>query len=317
MYQGMLKDELSSLLATGLIQGRHPKELSRHLQKLFGVNKVYADRLMRTELCRVQIEAQKQSYKSAGYQQYMFITTHDAKTCSICRPLDGKIFNLKDMQVGDNAPPLHPNCRCSTAAYMDREKVWAEIEGLNLSSEDIESKKIIKNLTLDDFGKANKNADSIINDEVLLEIYKTLNDFVAQGNFSSVSIKSLDDVIAFNSEFTRIGNWYNVELVINSRVLGNRTVEEIDNMFFAAKKTVCNTLKDGVIHEIYHAKTASRLNAGIIEFLNEEEGVAGVSKTAAKDMLETIAEVGVLKERGEYNSVPKEARKVFENYIGE
>ena len=129
MYQGMLKDELSSLLATGLIQGRHPNELSRHLQKRFGVNKVYADRLMRTELCRVQIEAQKQSYKSAGYQQYMFITTHDAKTCSICRPLDGQIFNLKDMQVGDNAPPLHPNCRCSTAAYMDRAEVEKQIEG--------------------------------------------------------------------------------------------------------------------------------------------------------------------------------------------
>ena len=127
MYQGMLKDELSSLLATGLIQGRHPNELSRHLQKRFGVNKVYADRLMRTELCRVQIEAQRQSYKSAGYQQYMFITTHDAKTCSICRPLDGQIFNLKDMQVGDNAPPLHPNCRCSTAAYMDRAEVEKQI----------------------------------------------------------------------------------------------------------------------------------------------------------------------------------------------
>ena len=135
MYQGMLKDELSSLLATGLIQGRHPNELSRHLQKRFGVNKVYADRLMRTELCRVQIEAQKQSYKSAGYQQYMFITTHDAKTCSICRPLDGEIFNLKDMQVGDNAPPLHPNCRCSTAAYMDRDVVFKAIDVYNEAEE--------------------------------------------------------------------------------------------------------------------------------------------------------------------------------------
>ena len=135
MYQGMLKDELSSLLATGLIQGRHPNELSRHLQKRFGVNKVYADRLMRTELCRVQIEAQKQSYKSAGYQQYMFITTHDAKTCSICRPLDGQIFNLKDMQVGDNAPPLHPNCRCSTAAYMDRDVVFKAIDVYNEAEE--------------------------------------------------------------------------------------------------------------------------------------------------------------------------------------
>ena len=142
MYQGMLKNELSSLLATGLIQGKHPNELSRHLQKLFGVQKQYADRLMRTELCRVQTEAQKQSYERGGYGQYMFITTHDSKTCAICRPLDGQIFNLKDMQAGENAPPMHPNCRCSTAAYMDRAEVEKQIAGMTQTDMDIKEEAL-------------------------------------------------------------------------------------------------------------------------------------------------------------------------------
>ena len=60
MYQNMMKAELSKLLQTGLIQGRNPRELARHLTKLFGVRKSDAERLMRTELARVQIEAQKQ-----------------------------------------------------------------------------------------------------------------------------------------------------------------------------------------------------------------------------------------------------------------
>ena len=118
-----------------MIQGKHPNELSRHLQKLFGVQKQYADRLMRTELCRVQTEAQKQSYERGGYGQYMFITTHDSKTCTICRPLDGQIFSLKDMQAGENAPPMHPNCRCSTAAYMDRAEVEKQITSMEKSNE--------------------------------------------------------------------------------------------------------------------------------------------------------------------------------------
>lgn len=120
MYQDMMKAELSSLLKTGLIQGKNPRELSRHLTKLFGVRKSDAERLMRTELARVQIEAQKQSFERNGYDQYEFIALGSA--CAACAALDGKIYDVKKMMPGENAPPLHPNCRCSVAAYMDREE---------------------------------------------------------------------------------------------------------------------------------------------------------------------------------------------------
>lgn len=128
MYQDMLKSELSSLLAEGLIQGRHPNVLAKHLQKRFGVQKNYAERLMRTELARVQIEAQKKSYENGGYEQYMFIATHSTRTCPVCAALDGKVFDIKSMVPATNAPPMHPNCRCSTVAYMDRAQVekWAK-----------------------------------------------------------------------------------------------------------------------------------------------------------------------------------------------
>ena len=33
--------------------------------------------------------------------------------------MNGKHFKVKDMMPGENAPPLHPHCRCSTAAYED------------------------------------------------------------------------------------------------------------------------------------------------------------------------------------------------------
>ena len=39
MYQDMMKNELSSLLQSGLIQGKNPNTLARHLEKRFGVSK--------------------------------------------------------------------------------------------------------------------------------------------------------------------------------------------------------------------------------------------------------------------------------------
>lgn len=126
MYQDMLKADLSKLLREGLIQGRNPRQLATHLTKRFGVAKSNAERLMRTELARVQIEAQKQSFERNGYDQYEFIALGSA--CGICKELDGKHFKVKDMMPGENAPPMHPNCRCSTAAWMDRDEFdeWLE-----------------------------------------------------------------------------------------------------------------------------------------------------------------------------------------------
>ena len=69
MYQEMLKADLSKLLQEGMIQGRNPRQLARHLTKRFGVSKSDAERLMRTELARVQTEAQKQSFEQNGFTQ--------------------------------------------------------------------------------------------------------------------------------------------------------------------------------------------------------------------------------------------------------
>lgn len=128
MYQDMLKNELHSELQRGLIQGLSSQELARHIQKRFGVSLSNAQRLMQTELARVQSDAQQRSYKKYGYDQYEFIAEPTA--CPICKKMDGKIFDVNDMEPGENMAPIHPNCRCSTAAYRNREEFekWLEDE---------------------------------------------------------------------------------------------------------------------------------------------------------------------------------------------
>lgn len=119
MYQDMLKNDLSSLLQTGLIQGQNPRRLATHLRKRFGVSQSSAERLMITELARVQTEAQKRSFERNGFEEYTFLALGTA--CPICRAQDGKHFKVKKMMPGTNAPPMHPRCRCSVAAYEDSE----------------------------------------------------------------------------------------------------------------------------------------------------------------------------------------------------
>lgn len=129
-YQGLMKNDLAKLLQTGLIQGKNPRVLARDLRKYFigeehlkngKKGAVYnAERLMRTELARVQTEAQKQSFIKNGFEEYTFHALADC--CDICAAINGKHFKVKDMMPGENAPPLHPFCRCSISAYEDSEE---------------------------------------------------------------------------------------------------------------------------------------------------------------------------------------------------
>ena len=108
-YQEMLKDELSKQLQSGLIQGKNPRVLAKEIKKRFDVRTSDAERLMRTELARVQTEAQKQSFERNGFSEYMFIV--NGGCCPICEAISKKnkgVYKVKDMMPGLNAPPIHP-----------------------------------------------------------------------------------------------------------------------------------------------------------------------------------------------------------------
>lgn len=129
MYQGMLKSELDKLLQTGLIQGQNPRVLARHLKERFGVSQYNAERLMRTEMARVQTESAKRSMEENEFEEYEFMA--EGTACPICRAIDGKHYKVKNMLPGTNAAPMHPNCRCAVTPYMDRKAFENWIEEKN------------------------------------------------------------------------------------------------------------------------------------------------------------------------------------------
>ncbi len=139
--QAQMKAELSKQLQVGMIQGKNPRVLAREIQKTFGASASNAERLMRTELARVQTEAQKQSFLANGFEMYTFHVNHGC--CAACSDLDGKHFKIKDMMPGKNAPPMHPNCRCSVSAYEDdaEYEAWLDFLDKGGTTEEWEAQK--------------------------------------------------------------------------------------------------------------------------------------------------------------------------------
>lgn len=163
MYQDMLKADLSKLLQQNIIQGKHPRELATHLRKRFGVSQYNAERLMITESARIQTEAQKQSLERNGFEYYEYIACGKSDVCEICKSLDGKHFKVKDMMIGENAPPMHPFCHCSTAAWEGSEEYDAWLNILDKGSTTSEWEKFKKSKEKEESKPKYKYKDTIIN----------------------------------------------------------------------------------------------------------------------------------------------------------
>lgn len=128
--QDQLKNSLSSVLSNALIQGKNPREFIPQIRKKFDVSRCNAERLLRTEIARVQTQAQAESYEANGIDEYEYIACGLKDVCPLCKEMDGKVFKLKDMEIGENAPPMHPNCHCATAPHSDRKEYEKWLDGL-------------------------------------------------------------------------------------------------------------------------------------------------------------------------------------------
>ena len=117
----ILAESLAEIVGGALISGQSIAKTSKQVRERFNVAKYYADRLVRTETNHFNNEADAMAYEEMDVDKYVFLATLDTRTSKICQELDNKVFPLKDRQVGVNYPPMHPNCRSKTRAYMGAE----------------------------------------------------------------------------------------------------------------------------------------------------------------------------------------------------
>lgn len=62
--QDILKNQLTNILSNALIQGKNSRDFIPQIRKQFNVSRYQAERLLRTEIARAQIQAQTKKYNS-------------------------------------------------------------------------------------------------------------------------------------------------------------------------------------------------------------------------------------------------------------
>lgn len=117
-----LQETLNEGLVHCVVTGKKPTELKKILQERFNVSYNRADALVRTEMAHIQTQAAKKRYEDYGLKEYE-ILGNDDDSCGNhsvdCHKMDGKRFLYSEMQVGVNAPPFHPNCKCCITPVID------------------------------------------------------------------------------------------------------------------------------------------------------------------------------------------------------
>jgi len=130
-YQVQLLGDVSAELASGIkrtvtngvLSGKSIPEVARDIGRVvkdqesfrragktvFKTAQRRATLIARTETLRAHNEGRKVFYRQAGVKKVKWLTAQDERTCPVCRPLDGRVFGIDEVE----GPPAHPGCRCS------------------------------------------------------------------------------------------------------------------------------------------------------------------------------------------------------------
>lgn len=116
-----LVNELNQVVTRNIMLGQDPQKAIDDIARKMNTSKSNAGRLVMTEEAFFSSEAQKDSFKELGVEQFEIVATLDSHTSDICQEMDGKHFEMSRWEVGVTAPPFHPWCRSTTVPFFDDE----------------------------------------------------------------------------------------------------------------------------------------------------------------------------------------------------
>lgn len=177
---------------------------------------------------------------------------------------------------------------------------------------------IIKSIDIDDYSTVTygKNILPEVNDVIL----NTMKQCEKDGGFIISEISTtVSPSDAHGTPILQIEPLPNglLQLNVNASYLSGKTLKEIDADFLGTEKTVVNSLKEAVIHESGHAISIKGKTTQDIRILYQKlknAGLPGVSDIALADGAECLAELEVLRSRGE--KVSKELADFYKKYMG-
>ena len=117
--KGKLLENINSIFLQGVARGQNPSVMAKEISRKYGTSFYNAERLCITESAHITESATMETYKEHGIDEIQFVATLDERTCPDCGYWDGQHYPTKEAITGVNYPPVHPNCRCTTVAYLE------------------------------------------------------------------------------------------------------------------------------------------------------------------------------------------------------
>lgn len=106
-----LASQLKEEMMMGLLTNKTEKMMQQTIIDKFMVGAYQARRLIETESAAMVSMTDQLAFEEAGVDTEIFRAVHDFKTSKICQRMDGTVVKRKNIEIGKNAPPMHPHCR--------------------------------------------------------------------------------------------------------------------------------------------------------------------------------------------------------------
>ena len=116
LQANLQRDVFSSLDRIYTDMMGYKQEMGR-LAKKYETSKSNAQRLLKTEIARINADTQLAMLKDNGFTHMIYVAEPGA--CDICGPLDQKAIPIEKVEKGVNMFPMHPNCRCSAYGHIE------------------------------------------------------------------------------------------------------------------------------------------------------------------------------------------------------
>jgi len=128
-----MDQQMSRILAEGLVQGRGARVIARNLRiNVTKMTKTRANVIARTEIIRSHAEGQLDAYERLGVEELQIMaewsTAGDERVCIECGELEGVVMTVKEAR---GLIPRHPNCRCTWIPASKARKEAGQLWGVD------------------------------------------------------------------------------------------------------------------------------------------------------------------------------------------
>lgn len=270
LQANLQKDVFSSLDRIYTDMMGYKQEMGR-LAKKYETSKSNAQRLLKTEIARINADTQLAMLKDNGFTHMIYVAEPGA--CDICGPLDQKAIPIDKVEKGVNMFPMHPNCRCSAYGHikMDYKTGGSTLDEHELWDSTVEADdEKVYNQDMFTMDLMAKQRSFTVGNDIRVKTKKLTGadfDFWAQDNTKKIrdtvfnvqsSLRELNDFQTPTVVFLKksrlpgfAGYDYKQDILFVSDALHSEKefAKVLSDNYFAAQN-----IKDTMVHELTHKK---------------------------------------------------------------